>query len=154
MPTMTWQSETDTQTFAERLAAIVEAGDIICLSGDLGVGKTTFTRYFAGALGIHKRIKSPTFTIVREYTDGRLPLYHMDAYRLEQTGTEGIGIDEYLEGDGVSMIEWPQFIEDYLPKDYLWLDIKRTGDTSRQIEISAVGSRSQALAHQLNGESE
>lgn len=91
---------------------------------------------------------------MREYTDGRLPLYHMDAYRLEQTGTEGIGIDEYLEGEGVSMIEWPQFIEDYLPKDYLWLDIKRTGDTSRQIEISAVGSRSQALAHQLNGESE
>lgn len=149
--TMIWQSEADTEAAATQLAGLVAPGDIICLAGDLGVGKTTFTRYFAAALDIHKRIKSPTFTIVREYTDGRLPLYHMDAYRLEQTGTEGIGIDEYLDGDGISIIEWPQFIMDYLPDQYLWLDITRTDDTTRQVTIKPVGERAEQLAESWNG---
>ena len=104
MQTITWKNESETEKTAKQLAQLLESGDVICLEGDLGAGKTTFTRYLARALGIEGNIKSPTFTIMREYQSGHLPLYHMDAYRLEQTGAEGLGIEEYLEGDGVCVI--------------------------------------------------
>ncbi|MDO4680125.1 MAG: tRNA (adenosine(37)-N6)-threonylcarbamoyltransferase complex ATPase subunit type 1 TsaE [Aerococcus sp.] len=147
--TIYWQNKTDTKRMAERLAAIVEPGDIICLDGDLGVGKTTFTRYFAQALGITAKIKSPTFTIVREYEEGKLPLYHMDAYRLEETGGDDLGIEEYLEGNGVSIIEWPAFIEEELGENYLWIAIKRVDETTRSLTLTPHGQRATTLRDQL-----
>ncbi|MCZ0717078.1 tRNA (adenosine(37)-N6)-threonylcarbamoyltransferase complex ATPase subunit type 1 TsaE [Aerococcus kribbianus] len=140
-----WQDEESTQGFAQLLAACVQAGDIICLEGGLGAGKTTFTRYFAQALGIKRPIKSPTYTIVREYTEGPLAFYHMDAYRLEETGADDLALIEYLSRPGVSVIEWPQFIAEDLPDDYLWLSISKTTSTSREVTIKAFGLRGEEL---------
>jgi len=122
-----WASEADTDAFAQKLATQVQAGDIICLEGNLGAGKTTFTKYFAKALGIDQAIKSPTYTIIREYEDNDIPLYHMDAYRLEETGSDSVGLEDYLNGEGVTIIEWPQFVVQDLPKDYIWLTLTYEG---------------------------
>lgn len=144
-----WQTEADTTQFAQKLAALVTAGDIICLSGDLGAGKTTFTRYFAQGLGVERVIKSPTYTIIREYEEGRLPLYHMDAYRLEETGAEGIGLEEYFDSNGVTVIEWPSFIREDLPTEYVWVSIDTPSATTRHVEVTGYGSRGQELVAQL-----
>ncbi|MDO4670519.1 MAG: tRNA (adenosine(37)-N6)-threonylcarbamoyltransferase complex ATPase subunit type 1 TsaE [Aerococcus sp.] len=150
-----WHNETETKQMAERLARLVKAEDIICLDGDLGAGKTTFTRYFAHALGITAKIKSPTFTIVREYEDGRLPLYHMDAYRLEETGAFDMGLEEYFEGDGVSIIEWPIYIEEELGANYLWIKLKATDATTRELTFEPHGERAEKLTQALlEGEEE
>ena len=85
-----------TQKIAEKLAKALHAGDVILLDGDLGAGKTTFTKGLARGLGIRKNVKSPTFTLIREYHEGRLPLYHMDVYRLEETGGDDLGLEEYF----------------------------------------------------------
>ena len=143
--TIDWASERDTDAFAQKLAHLVQAGDIICLEGDLGTGKTTFTKYFAKALGIDQAIKSPTYTIIREYEDDEIPLYHMDAYRLEETGSDSVGLEDYINGDGVTIIEWPQFVVEDLPKDYLWLTLSATSETSRAVELNFEGPRGQAL---------
>ena len=131
-----WASEADTDAFAQKLATQVQAGDIICLEGNLGAGKTTFTKYFAKALGIDQAIKSPTYTIIREYEDNDIPLYHMDAYRLEETGSDSVGLEDYLKGDGVTIIEWPQFVAEDLPKDYLWITLTATSETSREVNLT------------------
>ena len=144
-----WASEADTDAFAQKLATQVQAGDIICLEGNLGAGKTTFTKYFAKALGIDQAIKSPTYTIIREYEDNDIPLYHMDAYRLEETGSDSVGLEDYINGDGVTIIEWPQFVVEDLPKDYLWLTLSATSETSRVVELSFEGPRGQALYDDL-----
>ena len=140
-----WASEADTDAFAQKLAAQVQAGDIICLEGNLGAGKTTFTKYFAKALGIDQAIKSPTYTIIREYEDNDIPLYHMDAYRLEETGSDSVGLEDYLNGEGVTIIEWPQFVVQDLPKDYLWLTLSATSETSREVTLAYEGPRGQEL---------
>ncbi|MCI7239855.1 MAG: tRNA (adenosine(37)-N6)-threonylcarbamoyltransferase complex ATPase subunit type 1 TsaE [Aerococcus suis] len=142
---VTWMDEQATERFAQQLAELVQPGDVICLQGDLGAGKTTFTQYFGKGLGIKRAVKSPTYTIIREYEQGRIPLYHMDAYRLEETGAEGIGLWEYFDGDGVCVIEWPQFIVEDLPDDYLWVTIKKLSSSSRQVSLVSHGARSQAI---------
>ena len=101
----------------QRLAPFLQAGDVLVLNGDLGAGKTTFTKGLATGLGINQMIKSPTFTIIREYQSGRLPLYHMDIYRLEDGGAEDLGLEEYFDGDGISVVEWAQFVADGLPPE-------------------------------------
>ena len=93
-------------------------GEVYALDGDLGVGKTVFTKGFAEGLGIEEPVSSPTFTILQIYEDGRIPLYHFDAYRIEEPEEmEEIGFDEYVDGDGVGLIEWAGRIEDLLPRD-------------------------------------
>jgi tRNA threonylcarbamoyladenosine biosynthesis protein TsaE len=144
-----WANEVDTDNFAQKLAKQVKPGDIICLEGNLGAGKTTFTKYFAKALGIDQAIKSPTYTIIREYEDNDIPLYHMDAYRLEETGTDGVGLDDYINGDGVTIIEWPQFVAEDLPKDFIWLTLSATSETSRSVAITFEGPRGQDLYDHL-----
>ena len=97
-------NEQETRAIAAKLAEYLTAGDVILLEGNLGAGKTTFTKGLAEGLGIKRVVKSPTYTIIREYTEGRLPLYHMDVYRLEDTGDD-IGLEEYINGDGVAIVE-------------------------------------------------
>lgn len=94
-----------TAAFAKIIGEAAEPGDNLVLTGDLGAGKTTLTKGIALGLGIEQLIKSPTYTIIREYTNGRLPLYHMDVYRVEY-GAEDLGLDDYFEGDGLCVIEW------------------------------------------------
>lgn len=133
----------ETESFGHRFASLLEAGDVILLNGDLGVGKTTFTRGLAQGLGISKNVKSPTFTLIREYQDGKMPLYHMDTYRLENNPDEDLGFDEYFHGNGVTVVEWPQFIKDEVPADHISVNLKRDPDSEdgRIINIKLHGDK-------------
>ena len=103
-----------------------EKGQIFCMSGDLGVGKTVFTQGFAAGLGVEDNVNSPTFTIVQEYEDGRIPLYHFDVYRISDVSEmDEIGYEEYFYGEGVCLIEWAEIIEDILPEDVTWITIEK-----------------------------
>ncbi|MCR4945428.1 MAG: tRNA (adenosine(37)-N6)-threonylcarbamoyltransferase complex ATPase subunit type 1 TsaE [Lachnospiraceae bacterium] len=109
-------SQTETFDIGKHIGENAKAGDIITLSGDLGVGKTVFAQGVAAGLGIKDHVCSPTFTILQVYDDGRLPLYHFDTYRIEDPGEmEAIGYEDYFFGDGVCIIEWPEMVDDLLP---------------------------------------
>ena len=111
-------SEDETRAFGLELAGTLAAGDVVALIGDLGTGKTALTRYIAEGLGVKARITSPTFTIVKEYADGRLPLYHFDVYRVsDEDELFNIGIDEYFYGEGVCVVEWADLILSILPEN-------------------------------------
>ena len=115
-------SAKDTFAFGQKLGREAVPGEIICLDGDLGVGKTVFTQGFAAGLGIDDYVNSPTFNIVKEYEGGRLPLYHFDVYRIgDPSEMEEIGYEDYFYGQGVSIIEWPGQIEELLPKEARWV---------------------------------
>lgn len=120
------KNENETREFALKLADELKAGDVLALIGDLGTGKTALTKYIAQGLGIKDSIVSPTFTIVREYTDGRLPLYHFDVYRLADSEEMfNIGAEEHFyEKGGVCVIEWADIVEDILPADTKYIYIE------------------------------
>ena len=119
-------SAEDTFAFGQKLGREAVPGEIICLDGDLGVGKTVFTQGFAAGLGIDDYVHSPTFNIVKEYEGGRLPLYHFDVYRIgDPSEMEEIGYEDYFYGQGVSIIEWPGQIEELLPKEARWVRIRK-----------------------------
>lgn len=136
----------DTNSFGRKLSELLQAGDIITMEGDLGAGKTTLTKAIGAGLGVKRTINSPTFTIIKEY-EGRLPLYHMDVYRLENSD-EDIGFEEYFSGEGVSIVEWAQFIEDFLPKERLELTLKHDGE-ARTILLQPIGERYEKLCKEL-----
>lgn len=109
-------SEKDTFEFGKEFSKQVKPGDVVCISGDLGVGKTIFTKGFAEGLGITEPVSSPTFTIVQVYDEGRLPLYHFDVYRIgDVSEMEEIGYEDYFFGDGVCLIEWAELIDEIIP---------------------------------------
>lgn len=119
-------SAEDTFAFGKKLGREAVPGEIICLDGDLGVGKTVFTQGFAAGLDIDDYVNSPTFNIVKEYEGGRLPLYHFDVYRIgDPSEMEEIGYEDYFYGQGVSIIEWPGQIEELLPKEARWVRIRK-----------------------------
>lgn len=153
MKTFKINDATTTQALGQHLGQIVSAGDVILLDGDLGTGKTTFTKGIALGLGIERNIKSPTFTIIREYKTGRLPLYHMDVYRLEDGGGDELGLDEYFNGNGVCVVEWSQFVASELPTEYLKIAFKRDDrdldSTNRTITITAIGTHYTEILEQL-----
>ncbi|CAM3079656.1 MULTISPECIES: tRNA (adenosine(37)-N6)-threonylcarbamoyltransferase complex ATPase subunit type 1 TsaE [Leuconostoc] len=131
----------ETQKFAARVAALSSPGLVIALNGDLGAGKTTFTQGFSRALGVTNRVKSPTFNIMNTYYTHHFPIYHFDAYRLEETGAQDQGFEDYVGTDGVTLIEWPQYMKDLLPNNRLELIFTRGKyDDSRKIQINGVGS--------------
>ncbi len=114
---------------------LAEAGDIICLTGDLGAGKTTFTKAFALGMEIEEHITSPTFTIIQEY-QGKIPLYHFDVYRIDDPlELEEIGYEEYFFGKGVTVIEWADMIKDLIPTESLWIEILSGSPTLRKVII-------------------
>ncbi|MBP2057699.1 tRNA threonylcarbamoyladenosine biosynthesis protein TsaE [Lactobacillus colini] len=151
-------SDQEMQQLGYLLAANAQPHDLLLLTGDLGAGKTTMTKGLARNLGIKRPVKSPTFTIVREYKEGKMPLYHMDMYRLEDGDLSSIDLPSYLAEPGIVVIEWPQFIIDSLPDDYLELQLKRVDDswdsTKRIVEPIIKGKRNkawwQAVVSQLN----
>lgn len=151
MFTLKTKQAEQTEKIGEQLANSLKPNDVILLDGDLGAGKTTFTKGLAKGLGIKRYVKSPTFTIIHEYREGRMPLFHMDVYRLEDGGGDDLGWDEYFYGDGVSVIEWSQFIQDYLPEDYLRITLKRNdeSDNQRTLAFDAQGERYTTLLNDL-----
>jgi len=134
-------SEQETYQIARELAENSKAGEVYCLSGNLGVGKTIFTKGFAAGLGITEPVSSPTFTIVQIYEEGRLPLYHFDVYRIEDIEEmEEIGYEDCFYGEGVCLVEWAELIKEILPENCKKIKIEKDlakGFDYRQITIEA-----------------
>ncbi|UOE94374.1 tRNA (adenosine(37)-N6)-threonylcarbamoyltransferase complex ATPase subunit type 1 TsaE [Alkalihalobacillus sp. LMS39] len=142
METFTYKSQSPEETMAvgQALARYLRPGDVITLEGDLGAGKTHFTKGVAKGLGITRVVNSPTFTIIKEYK-GTFPLYHMDAYRLESED-EDLGFEEYFTGEGISVVEWPSKIDAMLPDEKLVIVMKLGEEVdTRLIHFTPVGDR-------------
>lgn len=140
-------SSEDTSQFASKLAEYLQPGDIIALEGDLGAGKTTFTKGLAKGLNIKRTVNSPTFTIIKEY-QGRLPLYHMDVYRVADA-LEDLGFDEYFEGDGVTVVEWAHLIQEQLPAELLTIYLYHEEQDRRKLVLVPKGRRYEDLCKEL-----
>ncbi len=145
------KSPEDTFQIGMRLGKLAEAGDVYTLTGDLGVGKTIFTKGFAKGLGIEESVNSPTFTILQIYEDGRLPLYHFDVYRIGSVEEmEETGFEEYIMGDGVSLIEWADLIEEILPRKRTRVLIEKDlekGFDYRRITVELTGEQTAGIRH-------
>ena len=137
---VTTYSENETIELAQNIESEKFPNMVICLDGDLGSGKTVFTKGFAQALGIEDTITSPTFTIIKEYPNGELPLYHMDVYRLDGN-VEGLGIEEYFTKGGVTIIEWADTIADHLPEERLDIKFKVIDENQRVLKIIPHGKQ-------------
>jgi len=135
---ITTHSDNETIAVAQNIESEKFPNMVICLNGELGSGKTVFTKGFAHAMGIEE-VTSPTFTIIKEY-NGELPLYHMDVYRLEDAN-EDIGIEEYFEKGGVTIIEWSDIIKDILPKERLDIKIKIVDENTRVLVLTPYGDK-------------
>lgn len=139
-------NEEELINWGQRLGSLLQEQDVLVLTGDLGAGKTTFTKGLAQGLGIKQMIKSPTYTIVREY-EGRLPLYHLDVYRIGED-PDSIDLDDFLFGEGVTVIEWGELLGDSLPDDCLKLTLVKKDD-GRELVFESQGRRSQELLEEL-----
>ncbi len=132
------RSVADTHRLAAELAPLLMPGDVLCLEGELGAGKTHFVKGLAAALSIDpKTVHSPTFTLIHEYSGNNMPLYHFDFYRIRDSREAvDIGVEEYFYGDGISCIEWPGRVASLLPADALWLRIEVVSATFRKMTLS------------------
>ncbi len=140
----TSRCEEDTMELAENIESEKFPGMVICLDGELGSGKTVFVKGFAKALGLKETITSPTFSLVKEYPDGEMPLFHMDVYRLDDSNEE-FGLDDYLNQDGVCIIEWPEMIEGQLPEERLDIKFKVIDDNTRVLVFTPYGQQYEDL---------
>ena len=135
MASITSHSPAETFEFGRAFAATLRRGDVLALCGDLGAGKTHFVKGLAAGLGAPAEVTSPTFTLIHEYTGGSLPLYHVDFYRLDETVEAlKIGIDEYLNGDGVTAIEWADKFVELIPERAHWTRFHLLENDARKIE--------------------
>src|SRR5690554_1339069 len=141
------KSPEESHELAIQLGSRLRKGDVITLAGDLGAGKTSFTKGLAKGLGVTRNVNSPTFTIMKEY-EGRLPFYHMDAYRIEDE-FEDLGLDEYFHGDGVSVVEWPSMIEEQLPEHRLAIQIDYLGERERTFSFLPLGEHYIKMCEEL-----
>lgn len=148
-----WQLAIASQQQTEQLAAYMGShswpGAVIALDGDLGAGKTTFSKAFAAALGVEEVVSSPTFTIIKEYDGKQLPFYHMDVYRLSLEEADELGLDDYFYGQGVTIVEWASLIEEIMPEEQLSIYIEWVDEARRSFHFQARGSRYEQLLQQL-----
>lgn len=127
--------------FAKKVALNLREGDVVALIGDLGTGKTTFVQKMAKALGIKENVKSPTFNYVLEYNSGIMPFYHFDVYRIsDPLEVYELGYEDYIEGEGITIIEWANLIKSELPKEYIEINLTHNDENSRGIELKVVGN--------------
>ena len=138
----------ETQQLGGIIGKLAQAGDIVLLSGPLGAGKTCLAQGIARGLGVKEATASPSYVILREFA-GRLPLYHMDLYRLEFNEIGELGLDDYLYGSGVCVIEWAEKGMPLMPAEHLLLNLAYAGEERRSIEIASVGTRYEKLAQEL-----
>jgi len=143
---ITSRSERDTIELAQNIESEKFPNMVICLIGNLGSGKTVFTKGFAASLGVEEAITSPTFNIIKEYNSGEMDLYHMDVYRLDGK-VEDLGLEEYYEKNGIVIIEWADMIPDYLPEERLEIKIRESEDSEdvRIITINPIGRQYEDL---------
>ncbi|MFF2093782.1 tRNA (adenosine(37)-N6)-threonylcarbamoyltransferase complex ATPase subunit type 1 TsaE [Paenibacillus sp. NPDC058174] len=133
------KDERETAELAEVLAGMSAPGSIIALDGDLGAGKTTFSQYFAKAIGVKGVVNSPTFTIIKEYEGAAMPFYHMDVYRLSMEEADELGLDDYFYGNGATIVEWASLIEELLPPERLDIYIEHEGEAGRRFRLTGIG---------------
>ena len=138
------KNKKETQDLGKLIATYSFRGEVITLKGQLGAGKTTFSQGFASGLNIKGVINSPTFNIVKCYFDSVIPLYHIDAYRLEDLHQD-LGLEEYIEGDGVCLVEWAEFIQEVIPDELLKIEIEILENEERMITITPLGSKYEEL---------
>ncbi len=148
-PDLISRGERDTRRLGAQLGALCQAGDLILLVGVLGAGKTALAQGIGRGLGITTTINSPTFTLIKVYA-GRLPMYHCDLYRLDDpAAVAALGLEEYLEGDGVCVVEWADRADSLWPPSWLRIHLVTTGPRERSIYLQACGPRGQALRQAL-----
>lgn len=141
---------TGTFAFGRILGQHLAAGDVVCLAGDLGAGKTLLVQGIAAGLGVTDDVTSPTFTILQVYEGGRLPLNHFDLYRLDDPADlEDIGFWEYTGGEGVAVIEWADKFAVAMPDERLWVELNGSGENERTIALSPAGERYRCLCEEL-----
>lgn len=139
---MVFESTSSQMTFefAKKIGENLKSGDVLCLDGDLGVGKTVFTKGMAAGLGIKDDVSSPTFTLIQEYYGGRLPLYHFDVYRIDGPwDMDDLGYEEYFYGEGVCLVEWGSMIKELFPENTIYVRIEKDlekGFDYRKITVS------------------
>lgn len=141
---ITTKEEMDTIELAQNFESEKFPNMVICLTGELGSGKTVFTKGLAQALGIEETVTSPTFSIIKEYTDGEMPLYHMDVYRLDGD-TTGVNIEEYFTKGGIVVIEWAETIKEILPDERLEIKFKILDENKRVLQIIPHGKQYEEL---------
>ena len=141
---ITTYNEHETALLAENIESEKFKNMVICLVGDLGSGKTVFVKAFANAIGINEPITSPTFNIIKEYSNSELPLYHMDVYRLDDVN-EDLGIEDYYDKGGVTIIEWADMIKDKLPEERLDIRFKIIDENTRVIILIPYGKQYEDL---------
>ncbi len=144
----TSRNENDTVELAHNIESEKFPNMVICLDGELGSGKTVFVKGFAHALAIEDNITSPTFNIIKEYNSGELPLYHMDVYRLDKDSND-IGIEDYFNKGGVTLIEWADIITDILPEERLQINIKVISENTRVFELIPYGEKYEELCNSV-----
>lgn len=138
-------SPENTLQLGEKIGLLVEPGQIILLAGELGSGKTLLVKGIAGGLGIEDDVTSPTYNLINEY-EGQLPLYHLDLYRLDdEIELYNIGLEEYIERDGIIVIEWPEIAYNLIPPDFLYIKIEVSGKSSRNLKLEAEGNSESLL---------
>src|SRR5262245_6207849 len=150
------KSSRQTMSWGKRLGKLVQGGEIIGLVGELGTGKTCFVRGFAEGIGVAKEawVRSPTFTLINEY-DGRLPVYHIDLYRIgTQEQQEGLDLRSYLYGEGVSLIEWFDYLSGAESDDYLLISLAHLGGAKRELKFIPHGNRYEKLVNRLRKKSD
>lgn len=146
-------SPQETRRLGERLAQKLCPGDVLLLLGDLGAGKSELTRGIARGLGIDSPIASPSFTILNVYEEGRVPLYHFDWYRLNDAEElYEMGMDEYLGGDGVAVVEWPSQCPEAIPETHLEVSILPVDDSTREITLTPRGAFRPLILEDTNDE--
>ncbi len=143
------RSADDTVAMGCALGDLARRGDVVLLVGDLGAGKTCLTQGIAVGLGVADKVTSPTFVIIREHA-GRLPLYHIDFYRLTDVDEAAdLGLDQYLYGDGVCVVEWADRAMGLFPAEHLLIELRRMSTNRRSLEMKASGARYVSLASEL-----
>lgn len=144
------KTEQETRDLAAKIIVQLKPGDVVLLTGDLGAGKTTFVGGALAKLGYNDHVISPTFNILKCYFEVKPNVFHIDAYRLEDQNIE-IGLEEFIEGNGITFIEWPKFIEPLIPQKHIEISLKRVGDTEREIEIVDPTGQYKELISSLEG---
>ena len=142
-------SEQQTQRLGLRLGTLVTPGSVVLLEGTMGAGKTVFAQGVALGLEVKEQVTSPSYTLIKEYHSGKMPFFHIDLYRINSSDSLwNLGLEEYLEGDGICVIEWARKVRDFLPESWLLINIEIMTDTKRTLHFESEGDHFLKILHE------